>query len=273
MHRYATLLLCCALLAVATVVAAPAPFAKPNRQTGPWFDGWNKPVDPLGDCCFDRKGDRLTITVPAEDHLLEVGCGRLVAPRLLRDAEGDFVVQVRVNGNFWGGRAAVGYRRAGIIVMAGKDDPVLRVQVQLWSEGAADEAKDWTIGSDVFCPRSKMGIATANGLTPKDTPVYLRLERRGDVWQAYRRSGGEWARFFDAELQTRLQEWRKWPARLKVGVVAEADTKGSYEKWLQDWCFRAQRPHVRVVGKVTAEGSFKAVFSQFKLTPLASKTR
>ena len=64
MHRRAALLLSCALAAV-VVTAAPAPVARP------WFAGWGRPVDPAGDCQFDRQGDKLTIHVPGGGHGLE----------------------------------------------------------------------------------------------------------------------------------------------------------------------------------------------------------
>jgi hypothetical protein len=95
MHRPAVLLLCVAL-AVATVVATPAPFPSRGRLSGPWLDGWHKPVDLQEDCRFDRRGDKLTITVPGKGHEFAVAKGRLNAPRLQRDVEGDFVMEVRV---------------------------------------------------------------------------------------------------------------------------------------------------------------------------------
>jgi hypothetical protein len=112
MYRVATLLFCGALFLVAGVVAAPAPLPR----TGPWFDGWDRPVNPLGDRRFERRGNRLSITVPGKDHEEER------APRLLRAVEGDFFVQVRVAGTFGderGGRVR-GTRAAGICVTDGR---------------------------------------------------------------------------------------------------------------------------------------------------------
>src|SRR5262245_34558282 len=116
MHRLPVLLLGCAPLAVAAVVAAPAPFPKPVK---PWVTGWDTPVDPRRDCRFDRKGDKLTITVPGKGHGLYEDEG---APRLLREVGGDFGVQVRVDGNFGhdpAGRPR-GFRGAGICVTDGR---------------------------------------------------------------------------------------------------------------------------------------------------------
>src|SRR5262249_29505914 len=74
----------------ALVTAAPAPQPK---SSGPWFDGWESPVDSVGDCLFHRHGDRLFLTIPARERRPSD-----YPIRLLREVEGDFVVQVRVRG-------------------------------------------------------------------------------------------------------------------------------------------------------------------------------
>src|SRR4051794_6272305 len=94
MHRFAAFLF--VGLFAAAVLAAPAPRPRPPT---PWVTGWDKPVDPSGDCRFDRDGDRLTISVPGKGH--ELNYERpMTAPQLLRDVEGDFDVQVRVTATF-----------------------------------------------------------------------------------------------------------------------------------------------------------------------------
>jgi hypothetical protein len=63
-------------------------------------------VDEKKDCGFNRKGGKLTITVPGRGHKLEYARdgGRCklgadsAAPMLLREVEGDFTVSVRVAG-------------------------------------------------------------------------------------------------------------------------------------------------------------------------------
>src|SRR5690348_4213586 len=48
--------------ALSLVVGAPVPLPKP------WIGGWDKPVNPLGDCWFNRHGDKLRVTVPGRGH-------------------------------------------------------------------------------------------------------------------------------------------------------------------------------------------------------------
>jgi hypothetical protein len=70
-----------ALLAAAVMaVSAPAP-----RVSGTWGRGWDKPV---GDGRYDRKGDKLIVTITPESDT-----------HLLREARGDFAVEVRLGGN------------------------------------------------------------------------------------------------------------------------------------------------------------------------------
>src|SRR5437763_144727 len=105
----------CALAALA-VRATPVP---PPR---PWVTGGNKPVDPDGDCRFDRDGDKLTISIPGKDQTLYDS--ELNAPRLLRDVAGDFVVEVRVSGMFeptaWS-KDSLAFKEGGILLPAGKE--------------------------------------------------------------------------------------------------------------------------------------------------------
>ena len=82
----------CALLLFlisCAVFAAPAPKSS-----------WEC-IDPDHDCKFDVKKDgTVTIELPGGDHDLNPYRNRSNAPRLLRELEGDFVVQVRVSGSF-----------------------------------------------------------------------------------------------------------------------------------------------------------------------------
>ena len=60
--------------------------------------GWGEVVDPAGDCTIEEAAGTLTITVPGKEHNLNPlpGWNNLDAPRVLRDVDGDFVLQVLV---------------------------------------------------------------------------------------------------------------------------------------------------------------------------------
>jgi regulation of enolase protein 1 (concanavalin A-like superfamily) len=221
MHRIAFAL---SALAAGSLLAAPAPPVKP------WVRGWDRPVDPLGDCRFDRKGETMTLTVPAREE-------RATAPRLLRDVEGDFVVQVRVGGPFGPGR-----HRAGLILTAGQT-----FRFERSGEGLPDRTLGIEKPVQVLVVFGKGGPQKIRHATRNvqvrmlregpswEKPATLRLERRGGTLRlSYREDRKEWTPLSESHQVT-------LPARLKVGVVAEG----------------------------TGAATFKVVFDQFKLTPLS----
>jgi regulation of enolase protein 1 (concanavalin A-like superfamily) len=243
MHRLAALLLCAlvatGVVAAAGLLAAPAPFPRPPRAPRVWLDGWDKPVDPVGDCLFERKGDRLTIIVPGPGHGLdEHGDDRLNAPRLMRDVAGDFIVQVRVGGSFGPPGRDGNHERhqAGILVLFGANRVSHFRGVRPSKEGLYQY-----LGGGFWNGTRPQGHSYFDPVTPLGQTVVLRLERRGQrlilkvspnrgVWKTSACSDRA-----DFHL----------PQRLKVGVFAES----------------------------TAGGTLMAVFDQFKLTPLGGKTR
>jgi hypothetical protein len=226
MHRIAAGLLC-ALLA-GGLVAAPAPLPR----AVPWVSGWDKPI---GDGRFHRNGDKL-ILIPGRKHDWQT------APRLLRDVEGDFVVQVRVVGSFRPLAPAngnTGYHQAGVLVTDGTD--FVRVE-RVAIAGRAEKGHYYTVwpigigrpGLDFRGQASGLETVYQHGLA-LDKAAYLRVERRGDTLRAASSEDGKkWTEVPIAERGT------KWPSKLKVGVIAEA----------------------------TAPGEFEPVFDQFKLSPL-----
>jgi regulation of enolase protein 1 (concanavalin A-like superfamily) len=182
---------------VAAVVAAPAPFPRATRQNGAWADGWDKPV---GDGCFDRKGDELTITVPGKGLKGAEG-------RLLRDVDGDFAVQARVGGDFrLIGRK--GFRVAGLIIEGGQGGSV------------EVNRNDWTVSLCI----SRQGNSThvQSEVTDLDGPAYLRLERKGGrVWMACGRDGRTWSGVEPEDVML--------PRKVKVGVVVKAQDEASFK--------------------------------------------
>jgi hypothetical protein len=77
-----------ALLLACAASAAPAP--------PPFVSRWGHPIDPDKDCKIMRDGGVLTIEMPGGDHDYDTARERLNAPRLVREFEGDFEIQVRI---------------------------------------------------------------------------------------------------------------------------------------------------------------------------------
>jgi regulation of enolase protein 1 (concanavalin A-like superfamily) len=196
MYRFASLSLLCAL-ACGGLMAAPAPF---RRASPVWTLGWDKPV---GEGRFDRDGDKLTITVSGKN-----------AARLIRVVEGDFVVRVRVSGDFrptWSG-----LRRAGLLVTDGTD---------FFRLDRRDGFLCLTRPIDVADsgPPIKLDLGINFEGPPAERPVFYRLERRGKALQfSWNENGQHWLRLGEPVLPGNR------PQKLKVGVFAEATAEGSF---------------------------------------------
>jgi hypothetical protein len=104
------------LVALLAGAAQSAPVPPPRSAPRPWFVGWGKPEDPVGDCRFDRAGGTLTITVPGAGHELHLAAGSLNAPSLCREIEGDFAFELRVSADF----PESGDRMAGVVLRGGR---------------------------------------------------------------------------------------------------------------------------------------------------------
>ena len=85
--------LCLSLaLTIGSGLAGLSAEVKPSETVG----GWGSVVDPVGDCTFSHEGGTFTIKVPGEEHNLWPVKGKVNAPLVLQEVEGDFTVEVLV---------------------------------------------------------------------------------------------------------------------------------------------------------------------------------
>ncbi len=93
MHRFtfAVLLLPIAAAATALPVRVDAERARLEKECG-------TVEDPDGDCTFRADLGRLSIVIPGTPHALSAEIGKMNGPRVLREIDGDFRVQVKVAG-------------------------------------------------------------------------------------------------------------------------------------------------------------------------------
>jgi hypothetical protein len=206
------------LLSACAVLAAPVP--------KPFKSGWDKPVDPDGDCKFVREADSLTIELPGGDHDLAPKGGlskhiRFNAPRLVRDVEGDFVLQVRVQATFRSSaKSAVEGEEPSVaagLVLIPADDNCIRFE---WGTCRRN-------GVQSTCPAFRMRGEKMGNMYQEWDPswkkehqgqkpecVYLRLERRGHViYPSLSPDGEKWTGSYNLELPD-------LPTKLKVGLAA-----------------------------------------------------
>jgi len=206
MRRLAVLLLCCA---ATSIVAAPAPLPRREREYGPWVNGWDRPVDPVGGCRFQRKGDRLTILVPEPQPR---GSPANV-PRLMREVEGDFTLVVRVTA---GVPADGQVRGAGLLLSS----ETTFAQIQLHASWHDRQATyQFAAGAD----GGGRAPAWVGNFTPRYRGhLWLRMDRRGKgVRLSYGFDGAEW--YGDMKVAD-----LGLPAKVRPGVFARGYAGGAF---------------------------------------------
>jgi regulation of enolase protein 1 (concanavalin A-like superfamily) len=188
--------------------AAGTPEPEP---TGRPLGEWGLAIDPDRDCTFDPGERRLAVKVPGTLHDLNPDSGKLNALRVVRPVEGDFVVRVKVAGDFQpGGRSTnprgVPYNGAGIVIWSDSDN-FIRLERGAMLRGGR-------VGTYVAFEEREGGYrgAVHNEVFPAG-PCYLRLERKGSrILGAVSLDGSRWKQLQPIDTV--------WPDRLKVGLLA-----------------------------------------------------
>jgi regulation of enolase protein 1 (concanavalin A-like superfamily) len=171
--------------------------------------GWGVAIDPDKDCEIKEQNKNLLITVPASLH--DLGQGIKNSPRVMREVEGDFVVTVKVVGEFRpGGKSTspknVPYNGAGILVWSDADN-FIRLE-------RAAVARGPNLNTYVGFEEFEGG---ANGAS------HSEVMKGGDCWVRMERKGSRihGSISFDGKTWKELKPIQTvWPAKLKVGVLA-----------------------------------------------------
>lgn len=218
MKRLALLLLAaCPLLAV----SAPAPKDA--------LAAWGKAVDPAKDCTFEAAGTKLKVRVPGgkEPHDLSAELNApMHAPRVLKEIEGDFQMDVTVAafevpaGAEGGTERNVAFFGAGFLVWQDEKNYV-RLERAMFRRG--EEQAPCYISFELRKNGEfvKYGTPSDGNLDPKK-PATLRLKRKGNSFTAAvtEDDGKTWneLKSLDAELDNKVQ----------AGVVAVNTAKADF---------------------------------------------
>jgi hypothetical protein len=210
----------------ALTVAAPVP---PENKVLAAYGAW---LDPDKDCKWEARDGKLRIAIPDKPHSMNPNPGKWNAPRVWRDVEGDFVAEVRVSFPIPGGggpyvetnRRAV--HAAGLIAWSSDDDHLRVAREAHTSDERPEEQFTW------YPPRlggkgEKMHTSIpSTGAT--ETTAYIQIERRGDkVTSGYSRDRDEWYAFPALTVA--------WPAKVKVGVIAENGYPAPFEATFDEY--------------------------------------
>jgi len=187
---------------------------------------WGRATDPDGDCAFLRSKDCLAIVVPGSEkaHDLAADIQVLNAPRVLQTAEGDFTLQVRVDGRFQPGEGSTqpgrtAYNGAALVAMKDPNNVVTLARAVLW-DGETRHYANFEIR--VNGQLQRIGLTNDHPL-PEKGPVYLRLERRGNkMLGSVSTNGADWVALAAKEIP------EDWPAKLEVGLAAISTSKDEF---------------------------------------------
>jgi len=187
--NFRSILLLAATLAAGTGLAlaqaaAPSTAAESPAETAK-LPGWGTPVNPAEDCKFNVSGEKLHVLVPGskKPHDLGAELGSMNGPRVLQPISGDFVLQVRVDGEFQPGdesteQARTGYTGAGLVVFADEKNYVRIERATLHSSGDVEHPYtnfEIRVNAEVQRFGSTGDLPTVDG-----KPTWLRLERVGN---------------------------------------------------------------------------------------------
>lgn len=178
------------------------------------LSGWGKPIDPDSNCQFTLTDEALVIVAPGPTHGFSIEIGRMNAPRVLRKAKGDFVLEVKVKGAFEPGERTVPertpYNGAGLLVFGDERNYVLLQRAVLTAGGKNSHYANFEVRENGKLLRFGQ---------PQDLPLdptsatWLRLERRGDqILGSVRQEEGAWVCLPDKTAHL--------PKKTMVGVVA-----------------------------------------------------
>jgi regulation of enolase protein 1 (concanavalin A-like superfamily) len=197
-------------LALGTVRTRVAGTPEPE-PTGKELPGGGLAIDPDNDCQFRPGNASLALQVPGTLHDLNPDTGKLNAPRVLTTVNGDFIVRVKVSGDFQpGGKSTnprgVPYNGAGILVWSDSDN-FIRLERSAMLRGGQ-------VRTSVAFEEREGGYRGA---------VHNEASRPGTAWLSMGRKG---SRIFGA-ISFDGTSWHPlkpidtvWPAKLKVGLVA-----------------------------------------------------
>lgn len=180
--------------------------------------GWGEIVDPDRDCTIREAAGKVTITVPGTPHDLSQFYPKKNAPRVLQEVDGDFVVRVKVSGDFDPGNVAAEagkapFNSAGLIVWNNEQN-LVRLERNIWltPQGQAmcypPLFEYWKNGKTANMPPQGTLQPFFQGRS-----TYLGLQRQGNqLLPAVSHDGRQWIKGNAITVDM--------PAKVKVGVIA-----------------------------------------------------
>jgi regulation of enolase protein 1 (concanavalin A-like superfamily) len=214
-----------AILSIGLCLALPLGLVDQEKfQT---IKGWGTVVDPDGDCRFEAKVGKLTITIPKlpHDFTYRPDFANQNGPRILQEVNGDFSIQVRVkafprpekNTSSSGKYSFVG---SGLLVWV---DNKNFIRLERSAEGNAGTLFVWL-------ERFQDGNSVARKMTKiVDQDTYFKVERKANKLSFAIKQGGDEQPWVEVQTQD-----GDLPQMLKVGVHAINTTTKVFSPQLEE---------------------------------------
>jgi regulation of enolase protein 1 (concanavalin A-like superfamily) len=189
--------------------------------------GWGDIVDPDNDCPISVNGRKVVVKVPDAAHDFAGELSRWNAPRIVREAKGDFIVDVKVSGQFKPVEASNiptrrGYNGAGILLIKDKNNHLSLQRGAVNLDGKVRHYLNFELRKD-----GELAISLSQ-VELEDADVYLRLERRGKkVYGMGSMEGINWKSYDPIEVD--------FPDGLTVGIAAINSSKGPFTCAFEDF--------------------------------------
>jgi regulation of enolase protein 1 (concanavalin A-like superfamily) len=195
--------------------------------------GWGKLVDPDGDCNVSAEGKALLMNIPGTLHDLNADIDKYNAPRVLREVDGDFAIQVKVVGDFKPGTKALRekslpYNGGGLFVWRDSDN-----FIRLERGAVVNKGKVGTFAIFEEREGGSRGAQHNGQLTPGT--AYLKIERRGSrIYGFTSKDGKHWAQLKPIDTV--------WPSELKVGINAINSSNEPFQVRFEELTFKGKAP-------------------------------
>jgi hypothetical protein len=208
-----------AVVALCSLVASGALAQQGEFKSLENVPGWGLVVDAVGSCSFKLEGGKFTIKIPGEYHDLWPGNGKVNAPMVLQDAEGDFSITVALthidkaerDTRIAGLAGTTSFHAGSLVIWQDAKNFVRFDRTQM------DRAGQQITSCYLHVFKDGTRVAEVATVAP-DRPTQLRLTRKADTLTAsYSQDGGKsWKDLAPQKIDL--------PAKVKAGIAALNNT-------------------------------------------------
>jgi serine/threonine protein kinase len=188
--------------------SAPMPMPMPPA---PMAVKWGTPIDPDGDCTITTDQGTLTIRIPGVAHDMSIEDGRINAPHVMQEIDGDFTVRVKVCGQLRPGNGQttnnhIPVHSGGLMVWADSRNYLRLDRAGMTRNGQQQSASF----IELRAGGQKVG---AKWSSAGEDDTYQKLVRRGNtITGSISTNGKDW---------TVLEKFTtKFPPKVSIGVFA-----------------------------------------------------